>query len=93
VAGWTSGADPFFGALGLRPERAADPGVAVIAAEPGTAEWGEIESRWLEPTLVDLRTGRITRLVLSAGDRQYGISRRGSRRFWRRRRPWWEFFS
>jgi hypothetical protein len=93
VAGWTTGADPFFGALGLRPERAPGPGVAVIAAEPGAAEWHEIESHWLEPALIDLRAGRIAHLLLSAGDRRLSVSRRASRRYWRRRRPWWEFFS
>ena len=55
-------------------------GVAVIAAEPGAPEWGEIESRWLEPSLADLRAGRIAHLLLSAGERRFSVSRRGNRR-------------
>jgi hypothetical protein len=93
VAGWMTGSEPFFSAFGLSAQRGADPGVAVIAAEPGAPEWGEIESCWLEPSVADLRAGRIAHLLLSAGDRRFSVSRRGNRRFWRRSRPWWEYFS
>jgi hypothetical protein len=93
LVGWMAGSEPYFGAFGLRGQRGTDPGVVVIAAEPGAAEWGEIESRWLEPSLADLRAGRIAHIMLSAGNRRFSISRRGNRRFWRRSRPWWEFFS
>jgi hypothetical protein len=64
----------------------------VAEAVPGTGPWREIESRWLEPTLADLRRGRITRLELSAGDRRFALSARWRRRFWRRAKPWWEYF-
>jgi hypothetical protein len=92
VAGWMAGSEPFFGAFGLRPQRGTDPGIAVIAAQPGAAEWTEIESRWLEPSMADLRAGRIAHIMLSAGSRRFSVSRRGIRRFWRRSRSWWEFF-
>jgi hypothetical protein len=90
VAGWMAGSEPFFGAFGMPGHRGADPGVAVIAAEPGAPEWGEIESRWLEPSLADLCAGRIAHIMVSAGDRRFSVSRRGNRRFWRRSRQWWE---
>jgi hypothetical protein len=93
LSGWSAGSDPLFGALGLRAKRGPDTGVAVISAEPGAAEWGEVESHWLEPSLKDLRAGRIGHLMLSAGERRFSISGPGSRRFWRPRRPWWEFFA
>ncbi len=92
LVGWMTGSEPFFGAFGMRGQRGADPGVAVIAAEPGAAEWGEIESGWLEPSVRDLRAGRIAHILISAGDRRFSVSRGGIRRFWRRSRPWWEFF-
>jgi hypothetical protein len=92
IGGWTAGCDPFFGAFGMRRERGPDSGVAVIAAQPGAAEWGEVESRWLQPSLGDLRAGRIGHLMLSAGGRRFNISGPGSRRFWRPRHPWWEYF-
>jgi hypothetical protein len=92
VAGWMAGSEPFFGAFGMRPQRGTDPGIAVIAAQPGATEWAEIESSWLEPSIADLRAGRIAHIMLSAGNRRFSVSRRGIRRFWRRSRSWWEFF-
>jgi hypothetical protein len=93
IDGWTVGGDVFFDSLGLRPQHGPGTGVALIAASPGSAQWGGAESRWLEPSLEDLRAGRIENLVLSAGARRFNVSGSGSRRFWRARRPWWEFFS
>jgi hypothetical protein len=67
-------------------------GVVVIGVAPGAAEWGDIESRWLERSVADLRAGRIERLELSAADRKFIVTARWRRRFWRRPRPWWECF-
>jgi hypothetical protein len=102
VAGWAAGDDPFFRAFSARPDtsRSADAddeprpgsGVAVIGVAPGAAEWGGIESRWLERSVADLRTGRIERLELSAAERKFIVSARWRHRFWRRPRPWWEYF-
>jgi hypothetical protein len=92
MAGWMAGSEAFFGAFGMRPQRGTDPGIAVIGAQPGAAEWAEIESRWLQPSIADLRAGRIAHIMLSAGNRRFSLSRRAIRRFWRRSRPWWEFF-
>jgi hypothetical protein len=94
VSGWAAGYDPLFSAIAAPPagSAGADPGIVVSAAEPGAAEWGEVEARWLAPSLAALRAGRIARIELSAGPQRFGVSARGSRRFWRRRRPWWEFF-
>ena len=94
VDGWAAGDDPFFRAFGAQPDSPRPgSGVAVIGVAPGAAEWGDIESRWLEPSIADLRSGRIARLELSAADRKYIVSTRWRRRFWRRPRPWWECFA
>jgi hypothetical protein len=90
VAGWTAGNDPFFNAFaGARAVPAS--GVIVIDAEPGTDAWRDMESRWLERSLEDLSSGRISRLDLSAGDRCFSVKGRWNWRPWRRRRPWWEY--
>jgi hypothetical protein len=92
VSGWTAGDDVFFKAFTAAPDLSggAASGVVVIAAEPGTQEWRDVESRWLGSSLADLRSGRIARLDLSAGKRCFSVSRGWSWRFWRRQRPWWE---
>ena len=97
VRGWTSGSDPLFTAFTERspdPAAAGDPatapGVAVITDWPGTAAWRGAEQRWLIPAIAGLRSGRLERLDLSAGDRCFSVSARGKWRFWRRPRPWWE---
>jgi hypothetical protein len=93
VSGWTAGDDLLFNAFSA--QRGPQPGisgVAVGAAEPGTEEWREIES-WLEGSLADLRARRIGRLELSVGQRCFSLSSSGTRRFWRRGRPWWESFA
>ena len=67
-------------------------GVVVIDAEPGSQAWRDAESRWLERSLGDLNSGRISRLDLSAGGRCFSVKGRWNRRPWRRRKPWWEVF-
>jgi hypothetical protein len=90
VEGWAAGNDPFFNAFaGSRAVPAS--GVIVIDAEPGTDAWRDVESRWLERSLEDLSSGRISRLDLSAGDRCFSVRGRWNWRPWRRRRPWWEY--
>ena len=95
IRGWTAGHDLFFSAFAPRADadRSSQPGVIVVAAEPGSAEWSGVESRWLEPSLADLRSARIARIELSWGTRRFSFSARCNRRFWRRRRAWWEFFA
>jgi hypothetical protein len=97
VDGWTAGDDPFFKAFGahagIDPQAGATSGVVVIAAEPGTNAWRDFESRWLQHSLADLRSGRIARLDLSAGKRCFSLGARWSWRLWRRHRPWWESFA
>jgi hypothetical protein len=78
---------------GSRRVLRATSGVAVISAQPGTPAWREMESNWLQPSLSALRSGRIGRLELSAGQRCFGVSAAGRWRFWRSRRPWWESFT
>lgn len=103
VEGWAAGDDPFFNAFAERPDAARvagaggevrpGPGVVVIGATPGTAEWAGIGSHWLKRCAADLRSGRIGRLELSAADRKFIVSARWRRRLWRRTRPWWECFA
>jgi hypothetical protein len=95
VAGWTAGDDMIFNAFAASADSQARPasGVVVLGAEPGTDAWAESESRWLEPSVEDLSSGRIARLDLSAGNRCFSVSPGWRRRFWRRDRPWWEFFA
>jgi hypothetical protein len=86
VNGWTAGDDPFFNAFAARPE--SSPGAA-----SGVVVTADIESRWLERSLADLRSGRIARLDLSAGNRCFSVGARWNWRPWRRHRPWWEYFA
>jgi hypothetical protein len=92
VEGWTAGNDPFFNSFaGSRAVPAS--GVIVIDAEPGTDAWRDAESRWLERSLEDLHSGRISRLDLSAGGRCFSVKGRWNWRPWRGRRPWWEYLA
>jgi hypothetical protein len=104
VNGWTAGDDPLFKAFAARPAArgtapgpdAAEPaasGVAVIAAEPGTEQWREPETRWLARSLAQLRAGGIERLDLSAGARCFSVRAGWNWRVWRPQRPWWEWFA
>jgi hypothetical protein len=94
VSGWTAGDDLLFNSFAAQrgPQHGIS-GVAASAAEPGTDEWREVESSWLEGSLADLRARRIGRLQLSAGKRCFNLSSSGTHRFWRRSRPWWESFA
>ncbi len=95
VHGVCQGDDVFFkaferdAAAGLAPPDAA---VIAVSQVPGTEAWRRTESRWLIVAEAQLRARRISRLELSAGDRCFTVTSRGSRRFWRRRTPWWESF-
>jgi hypothetical protein len=95
VDGWTAGDDPFFNVFPARPAspRGEVSGVMVSDAVPGTAEWRDLESSCLERSVTDLRSGRIARLHLSAGDRCFCVGSRWHWRLWRRQRPWWESFA
>jgi hypothetical protein len=90
VQGGAAGEDLLVQAFPASADRIAD--VMVAETVPGSEAWHELESRWFQPTLIDLRRGRITRLELSAGERRYALSPRWRRRFWRRVRPWPEYF-
>jgi hypothetical protein len=94
VQGWTAGEDALFGAFGARTNlpRGAGSGVVVLRERPGSEEWRDAESRWIRPALAELRAGGIAQVMLSAADRCHRVSARGSFRFWRRTRPWWESF-
>jgi hypothetical protein len=94
VDGWTAGDDPFFSAFATRRESSGSAsGVMVTATEPGSEEWRDVESSWLERSITDLRSGRIARLDLSAGSRCFSVGARWNWRLWRRHRPWWEYFA
>lgn len=94
VHGWTAGEDPLFAAFPTETEfpSSAGAGVVVCAEQPSSPGWPEVEARWLEPATAALKSGRIGRLVLSAGDRRFAVERGIHWRFWRRPRPWWESF-
>jgi hypothetical protein len=97
VQGFCAGDDVFFNAFagGVAPGSVVPGGGGVIVAPevPGTDAWRAAESRWLGPAIAELRSGKISRLDLSAGTRCFSVTARTSRRFWRRRKPWWEFFA
>jgi hypothetical protein len=84
------GTDVLFGAYNVQDARRAN--LWITGAVPGSADWREVESEWLNPTLASLRRGEIERLTLSAGAHSVQIKRQGLWRFWRRAQPWWEFF-
>jgi hypothetical protein len=92
VQGWTAGEDPLFAGYGgeTRYPGAARSGVVTIAHWPGTDAWRVAEQQWLEPSIADLKAGRLDRIELSAGQRCVRVNGANLRRFWRRARPWWE---
>jgi hypothetical protein len=99
VQGWAAGDDLFFNAFNARtdaervpPDEKFPSGVVAAGCAPGSEHWHAVESRWLHPAIDELRAGRIERLQLSAADRCFMVTARGLRRFWRRRKPWWESF-
>ncbi len=103
VRGWTAGRDPLFASFGdtewpgiatrgIATPAVATPGVIVTRAQPGTAEWRDVEQCWLEPAWAALEAGALESLALSAGGRCFHIDKGLNLRFWRRARPWWESF-
>jgi hypothetical protein len=90
VQGFCGGEDVFFNAF--KGEKY-DGGVIVAKDLPGSRAWQHIESQWLKPAVALLRSGRISRLDLSAGNRCCMLSRRATWRLWRRPKPWWESFA
>ncbi len=92
VQGWVAGDDLFFNAFDAPREETFASGVVAAACNPGSEQWQHVESRWLRPAIDSLRAGRISRLQLSAQDRCFTVTARGLRRFWRRRKPWWQSF-
>jgi hypothetical protein len=90
VQGGAAGEDVLFDAFPPGSGRAAD--VMVVDAAPNSAAWADVEAHWLSVALSDLRRGRLARLDLSAGERRFALSASWRRRFWRRAKPWWEYF-
>lgn len=90
IAGSIAGDDVFFNAFSSRAGQRNDSAVIVASAIPGAEGWSDTEHRWLEPALARLRSGRLSRLEISAGFRSFTLTARAMRRFWRRSRPWWE---
>jgi hypothetical protein len=88
--GGAAGGDVLFDAYPPIAGRAAD--IMMVHAMPNAPEWIGMEARWLTPTLSELNRGRLERLELSAGERRFVIGARWRRRFWRRAKPWWEYF-
>jgi hypothetical protein len=91
VSGFCAGDDVFFNAF--TGAAAGGAGVIVVPQVPGSDAWQHAESHWLTPALAQLRAGGISRLDLSAGARCFSMTAHARLRFWRRRKPWWEFFS
>ena len=91
VQGFCAGDDVFFNAFTGMVSGGG--GVIVVPEAPGTDAWRDAESHWLGPAIAQLRSGKISRLDLSAGTRCFSVTARASRRFWRRAKPWWEFFA
>jgi hypothetical protein len=91
VQGWAAGDDVFFNAVGRPRDQHVESGVIAADIGPGSSGWHQAES-WLNAAAEQLGAGRITRLQISAEDRCYTVTARGLKRFWRRRKPWWEWF-
>ncbi len=91
IQGWVAGDDVFFDAIGASRDEHASSGVMAADCGPGGSRWHEVDSR-LEAAAQQLRAGRISQLHISAQDRCFTLTARGLRRFWRRSRPWWEWF-
>jgi hypothetical protein len=68
-------------------------GLIVITQCPDDAVWSTWESSWLAPAEASLRAGRIASIAVSAGEYRYDLGTRASRRFWRRARPWRDYFA
>lgn len=92
VQGWVAGDDLFFNAFAAAAREEFDRAVVAVGYAPGSREWDDLETRWLRPAIAGLRAGRLSRLQLCAEDRCFTVTARGLRRFWRRKKPWWESF-
>jgi hypothetical protein len=92
LQGWAAGDDLFFNALSAPQNGKFQSGVVAAGCVPGSDQWQAVESRWLHPAMISLRSRRIARLQISAADRCFTVTARGLRRFWRRRKAWWESF-
>jgi hypothetical protein len=92
VQGWAAGDDLFFNVFNTPRDDKFPNGVIAAGCVPGSDQWQEVESRWLQPAAEKLRSRKIQRLQISAAGRCYTVTARGLRRFWRKRRPWWESF-
>ena len=66
-------------------------GVVAVTAAPGNESWHDIEARWLRPAIAELRGGDLSCLEISIENWRFTLNSRTLRRFWRRRKPWWEF--
>jgi hypothetical protein len=91
MQGWTAGDDVFFNAIGRSRDEHLVNGVIAAGSGPSSSGWHQAES-WLRAAAEQLRAGRISRLQISAEDRCFTVTARGLKRFWRRNKPWWEFF-
>jgi hypothetical protein len=89
--GWAAGDDVFFNAVGRPRDEHPESGVIAAGSGPGSGGWHQAES-WLNAAAEQLGAGRISQLQISAEDRCYTVTARGLKRFWRRRKPWWEWF-
>lgn len=91
---WAAGEDVFFSRFGTASELPRGPasGVVVLNDCPSSPTWQEVERRWLQPALAQLRAGHIAQIHLSAARRRFTITSGLNLRFWRRTRPWWEAF-
>jgi hypothetical protein len=103
LRGWVVGRDALFSAWSDHAANTANtagasdtgegPGVAVLEEVPGSPAWDSVEARWIVPAVRGLRANGQARVVLSAGMRRYSLSGRSRWRWWRRPRPWWEYFA
>ncbi len=93
-SGWTAGRDPLFASFRVVTEYPAEAGAGVVvcAARPGSGEWADAEQRWLRPAMERLKSGRIDKIELSAGDRRFNVGGGLHWKFWRRPQPWWQSF-
>ena len=89
---WAAGRDVFFAVFGEAAEwpRESGSGVVVLEDCPGSDTWPEVERRWLQPAVAELRAGHIAQIHVSGARRRFTITRGLSLRFWRPLRPWWE---
>jgi hypothetical protein len=93
VQGRVAGDDLFFGAFAASAADKFRSAVVATTHAPGSEHWRGLETRWLRPAIDELRAGRLSRLQLSAEGRCFTVTRSGLRRFWRKKKPWWESFA